>query len=382
MQKRGWLSILLFGVVVLALTGACAPQTVEVMVTSNFAEVDGEQVVVTQIVEQPGVPAPQATAPPADFGESEDSTGIVAPGTAAPGVSGGSDPAIIEPQQRIVITNASMGVEVRDVDAVAQQMINMALGMGGYVVNSSVYDATYYDGVENVDGRRADMTIRVPAARLEEVMEMARQVAVTVVAETIIGQDVTDEYTDLESRLRNLEATRSRIEEFLADATSVEESLRVFDELTRVTEEIEVIRGQLNYYAEAAAYSSLTLTVTQFVPQRSVTATPTSTPTNTPTPTPTHTPTITPTPTPTATSTPWLPLDTAAESTDRLVANSQRTTNGLIRVLIEGLPFWLFVGVAATVGLWWLRDLRNRLNGRKSPRSESPPPPTSTPPAE
>ena len=104
--------------------------------------------------------------------------------------------------------------------------------------------------------------------------------AVRVQDENASGTDVSDQYVDLESRLRNLEATEARIRSFLEQAANVEESLRINAQLTEITAQIEEIKGKMNYLKDRAAYSTITVHLEPQLP------TPTPTPTATPTPTP------------------------------------------------------------------------------------------------
>jgi hypothetical protein len=110
----------------------------------------------------------------------------------------------------------------------------------------------------------ATITIRVPAERLEKTLEEIEMLAVEVTTKNQSGQDVTKEYTDLKSRLRNLEETIEQLQKIMDEAYKTEDVLMVYEELTRRTEEAEVIRGQIKYYEESAAYSKISVTLTQF----------------------------------------------------------------------------------------------------------------------
>ena len=136
----------------------------------------------------------------------------------------------------------------------------------------------------------ATLKLGVPSAQFEDVQRRMRALAVQVLNETASGQDVSDEYVDLESRLANLEATAARIREFLTQAKTVEEALKVNAELSKVEDEIEKIKGRMNFLKDRAAYSTLTIGLEPVQP----------------TPTPTPTATVTPTPTPAT----WRPGET------------------------------------------------------------------------
>jgi len=105
-----------------------------------------------------------------------------------------------------------------------------------------------------------------------------------VVDETAAGDDVTQQYVDLQSQLTNLEATRARIQDFLKDAKTVDEALRINQELSNIEGQIEQIKGQMNYLNDRSAYSTITLNLEPELPVLTPTPTPTAFPTATPIP--------------------------------------------------------------------------------------------------
>ncbi|HKG54632.1 MAG TPA: DUF4349 domain-containing protein, partial [Anaerolineales bacterium] len=102
--------------------------------------------------------------------------------------------------------------------------------------------------------------------------------------ETAAGDDVTAQYVDLQSQLTNLEATRARIQEFLKDTKTIDEALRVNQELANIEGQIEQIKGQMNYLNDRSAYSTITLNLEPELPVLTPTPTPTAFPTATPIP--------------------------------------------------------------------------------------------------
>ncbi|HAE59673.1 MAG TPA: hypothetical protein DCG54_09260, partial [Anaerolineae bacterium] len=73
------------------------------------------------------------------------------------------------------------------------------------------------------------------------------------------GQDVTQEYTDLSSRLKNLESTERQLNTILEDADKTEDVMLVFNQLTQIREQIELIKGQMQYYEQSAALSAISI---------------------------------------------------------------------------------------------------------------------------
>jgi hypothetical protein len=165
-----------------------------------------------------------------------------------------SQAAAAEDAQRIVIKNAQLSIVVANPAATMDAITRMAESMGGFVVTSNLYQLLLDNDLEVP---QADITIRVPAARLTEALEQIKSGAGEVLSENVSGEDVTREYTDLKSRLRNLEDAEAQLREIMASATKTEDVLAVFNQLTYVREQIEVTRGQIQYYEQASALSAI-----------------------------------------------------------------------------------------------------------------------------
>jgi hypothetical protein len=82
-----------------------------------------------------------------------------------------------------------------------------------------------------------------------------------ILSESVEGQDVTKEYTDLKSRLSNAEKTEKKLTEIMEDATKTEDVLAVYNQLIQVQEQIEILKGQIQYYEEASSLSSIQVTL-------------------------------------------------------------------------------------------------------------------------
>jgi hypothetical protein len=154
---------------------------------------------------------------------------------------------------RMVIRNASLTLVVADTAAQVDAITRLASELQGYVSASS---ATQYD-----EGLQARITLRIPADKLDLALQRLRGLAVEVREEQISGEDVTAEYTDLGSRLKNLEAAEAQLRAIMEQATETEDVLSVFQKLTEVRGEIEVIKGRMQYLSQAAALATVTVTL-------------------------------------------------------------------------------------------------------------------------
>ena len=161
---------------------------------------------------------------------------------------------------RMVIKNADMAVVVDDPRAAQSQVIAWVEAHGGYVVASSLSERTLASGKRVLYG---ETTFRVPADRFLDALAMLKDLAVRVDREDIRGQDVTDEYVDLEARLRNLQAAEEELRRLLDQAADTNEVLNIYRELMQVREQIEVLQGRMRYLQESVAYSEVQV---EFIP--------------------------------------------------------------------------------------------------------------------
>jgi hypothetical protein len=159
--------------------------------------------------------------------------------------------------EHLVIKDANLSVVVPDPGASLDRISIMADELGGFVVTANLYSQQLDGGVEVP---RANITIRVPAERLNEALQRIKQESDRIpLTESINSQDVTREYTDLQSRLRNLEDTEGQLREIMDSASRTEDVLSVYNELVRVREQIEVLKGQIQFYEQSAALSAVSV---------------------------------------------------------------------------------------------------------------------------
>ncbi len=156
--------------------------------------------------------------------------------------------------ERMVIRTASLDLIVRDTDKALDDIQAMAKELGGYVVSMEIY--------QYQEGRQATVTFRVPADTLDTALNRLRRMATTVRRESVSGQDVTEEYVDLESRLRHLEAKEKQLLEFLEKAEDTEAVLAVYEHLSQTQAEIEQVKGRMQFLRDRVALATITVSLT------------------------------------------------------------------------------------------------------------------------
>lgn len=138
---------------------------------------------------------------------------------------------------RRVVTESSVSLQVQDVSGSIDGIKNETENRGGYMVTSNLYSPE--------EGANGFITVRVPDDELDGMLTFLREMAVKVVSENIQGRDVTDEYIDIEERLRILNTTKGEFEEIYDDTTTVDEKLKVMNQILNVQSQIENLQGRL-----------------------------------------------------------------------------------------------------------------------------------------
>jgi hypothetical protein len=146
-----------------------------------------------------------------------------------------------------------MTLVVADVMEAMGRIMDLAVSTGGFVVRTDAH----HEGEKLI----ATVQVRVPAEAFEATVEALRKMAVKVDSEGITGQDVTEEYIDLDAQIRNLQATEAQLQKFLEKATNVDETLKVYRELTNVRSQIDRIKGRMDYLKKSSALSTITVTL-------------------------------------------------------------------------------------------------------------------------
>jgi len=170
----------------------------------------------------------------------------------------GDELQVQESQVRMVIKNASLSIVVEEPGTTLEAISKMAADLGGFVVSSNLYRTQTANGLEVP---QANISIRVPAEKLDQALAEIKSGAGQILNENVSGQDVTQEYTDLESRLRNLERAEEQLTKIMEQAWETEDVLIVYNRLVEVQEQIELIKGQMKYYEQSAALSSISINI-------------------------------------------------------------------------------------------------------------------------
>lgn len=204
-----------------------------------------------------GLAAP-SIAPAADMAYAEESYSYgkaMMPISPEPPYGGSGGQTAAEVDQKIIKTGA-LRLTVESVSAALGRAADVAKARGGFVQHSS--------SSERGDGKHeGSVTIRVPSAQFEAAVADLKGMALVVNHESSSGQDVTEQYTDLQAQLRNAQAQEEEYLRIMKKAENVEDILRVQERLGMVRGQIESLQGRLKYLENMTSYSTVSVSLTE-----------------------------------------------------------------------------------------------------------------------
>jgi hypothetical protein len=164
--------------------------------------------------------------------------------------------------ERKIIKNAELVFEVAMPDEHQRKISSIAESKGGYVVSS---DSSQQGGSETRPPYNlVKIVLRVPSAKFDETVNEIKASGVgTAKQEKITGRDVTEEFIDVEARLRSMKAEEAQILEVLKRANTINEILTVRQQLASIRQQIESLEGRLRYLQNQTSFSTITVTLQQ-----------------------------------------------------------------------------------------------------------------------
>ncbi len=238
---------------------------------------------------------------------------------------------------RLVIKNATLSMAVDDPSKSMENISRMAEAMGGFVVNADMYQQTLDNGSKVP---QVSMTIRVPVERLAEALTTIKtETTQPIISENESSQDVTAEYTDLNSRLVNAQAAEKQLQQIMDSAVKTEDVLSVYSQLVSVREQIELIKGQMKYYEQSAALSSISVQLFANAAMQPITIAG------------------------------WQPGGVAKQALQSLIHALQSLTNFAIRAVILYVPVLLIIFVPIALIIWGIRALVRKIRRPKATAS-------------
>ena len=189
----------------------------------------------------------------------DNAAGQVSASGASPREQGAAEPADVS--VRKLIYDASLSVTVDRPEETLDALTELAVGMGGYLSENRLYN-------DDEGAYKATATLKVPAARLDELLEAAKGTG-KVTGCSVSGQDITMDYYDIQARLTSAKAEEQQLLRLYEKCETVEEMLNVRESLSRVRSDIEVYEGRIRLWDNLVAYATLKLTINR-TPKKAV----------------------------------------------------------------------------------------------------------------
>lgn len=218
-------------------------------------------------------------------------------------------------QEQRVIKAGALELRVTDAAKSSDQVKSIVTTKGGYVESSTIAD-------DGTGPREAELLVRVPVASFEQTISDLKGLAVVVLNEEVAGQDITEEFVDLESDLRNAKAEEASYLEIMKRSGKIEEVLAVAERLADVRGRIQRLEGRRRFLENKTDLATIQVTLTE--------ETRVELPTRT-----------------------WKPLETLRQAGLELVQTLQGFVDFLIRFLVglvAVLPFLAFTGLLIWLG--------------------------------
>jgi Domain of unknown function (DUF4349) len=220
------------------------------------------------------------------------------------------------PLDRMIIRNATIVLIVRDT-AKSIDAITAAIEQGGgYVSASNVW--------REGDVLHGKLTLRVPNAHLSTALGAIRAAGIRVQSESVTSEEVTQEYVDLSSQVRNLEATEEELRQLLVTvrehAKKASDILEVHEQLMTIRGQIEQAKGRMRYLEKMTAFATINVELT---------------------PDAVSTPAIEPG---------WQPLASVKEATRSLTNAGKAVVTAAIWIAIYVLPMLIVFAIALAIG--------------------------------
>ena len=166
---------------------------------------------------------------------------------------------INEAADRRIIRNADITMEVASTTEAQHRVTSIAESHGGFVVTSEAKQREHVDPSKRTLDIK--LVVRVPAQRFGPALDAIKQLAGNIVNETVTGQDVTEEFIDLEARIKTQKALELQFLEIMKQARKVEDALEVQSQTADVRTDIEKLEGRKRFLENRASLSTITVNI-------------------------------------------------------------------------------------------------------------------------
>jgi Domain of unknown function (DUF4349) len=161
---------------------------------------------------------------------------------------------------RKIIRNADLTIEVASTTQAQQQVTQIAETHGGFIVTSEAKQRENNEPAKRtVDVK---LIVRVPSPQFNSALSQIESLATNMPQRNVTGQDVTEEFIDLEARIKTQKALELQFLEIMKQATKVADALEVQRQIGEVRTDIEKLEGRNRFLANQSSLSTITVNLT------------------------------------------------------------------------------------------------------------------------
>jgi len=161
--------------------------------------------------------------------------------------------------ERKITKDATISIETDSADECYNKILNISKQYNGYIESSS--ESSTSDNKKTIN-----VVLKIPSNDFEDVIANIKSLGDVKTIRTI-SNDITEQYYDLESRIKNLEIQEEKLQELLKKASNISDILQVEDKLNEVMTQIDSYKNQIKIWDNMTSMSTINLTFVQVVPQ-------------------------------------------------------------------------------------------------------------------
>jgi hypothetical protein len=171
----------------------------------------------------------------------------------------GQSQSIAEAANRKILRNGELTLEVPAPAEAERKITSIADAVGGFVVTSE--SKQHETGDPPKQYLEVNLVIRVPEAQFQTAFDQILGLGSRVIQNKTTGEDVTEEFIDLEARIRTQKALEIQFLEIMKQATKVPDALEVQRQIAEVRTEIEKLEGRKRFLENRASLSTITVSL-------------------------------------------------------------------------------------------------------------------------
>jgi len=172
--------------------------------------------------------------------------------------------------ERKIIRNADLTIEVNSTTQAQQQVTTIAEAHSGFVVTSEAKQRDNPDPAKRTIDVK--LIVRVPSTQFNGALQQIEQLALNMPQRNVTGQDVTEEFIDLEARIKTQKALELQFLDIMRQAHKVEDALEVHRQIADVRTEIERLEGRKRFLENRSTLSTITVNIQTPLPMVAVSA--------------------------------------------------------------------------------------------------------------